>query len=111
MQLAGTWTVMGSLHRTQLAVEERFLKVNAPQILRQYSHRLDRVEARAAVFSEMQSYWSIPIKETGVVSGLVVSKGMYLIVWHLTCDTEEILQSSRGHDLNRKERDSVVSSN
>ncbi|GFG34443.1 hypothetical protein Cfor_05032 [Coptotermes formosanus] len=74
MQLAGTWTVMGLLHPTQLAVEERFLRMDAPQILRQYHHHLDRVEARAAVFTEMQSYWSIPIKESGVVGGLVVSK-------------------------------------
>jgi len=94
VQLAGTWTVMGLLHPSQLAVEERFLKMNAPQILRQYHHHLDRVEARATVFTEMQSYWSIPIKESGVVAGLVVSKGRYLVVWNLTCNKQEMLQSS-----------------
>jgi hypothetical protein len=86
MQLAGTWTVMGLLHPTQLAVEERFLRMDAPQILRQYHHHLDRVEARAAVFTEMQSYWSIPIKESGVVGGLVVSKRKYHIVLNLICN-------------------------
>jgi hypothetical protein len=66
-----------SLKLPQLAVEERFLKMKDPQILRQYHHPLDRVEARAAVFSEMQSYWSIPIKETAIVAGLTVSKSKY----------------------------------
>jgi len=94
VQLAGTWTVMGLLHPSQLAVEERLLKMNAPQILRQYHHNLDRVEARAAVFTEMQSYWSIPVKESGVVAGLVVSKGKYLVVLNLICNKQEMLQSS-----------------
>ena len=85
---------MGLLHPSQLAVEERFLKMNAPQILRQYHHHLDKVEARAAVFTEMQSYWSIPIKETGIVAGLVVSKGKNLVVFNLTCNTQETIQSS-----------------
>jgi len=51
MQLAGTCTFMGLLHPSQLAVEERFLKMNAPQILRQYHHHLDRVEDRDFMFS------------------------------------------------------------
>jgi hypothetical protein len=85
---------MDLLHPSQLSVEERFLKMNAPQILRQYHHHLDRVEARAAVFTELQSYWSIPIKETGVVAGLVVSKGRYLVVFNLTCNKQDMLQSS-----------------
>jgi predicted TIM-barrel fold metal-dependent hydrolase len=68
--------------------------MNAPQILKQYHHRLDRVEARAAVFTEMQSYWSIPIKETAVVAGLAVSKGKYIVVLNWTCNKQEILQSS-----------------
>lgn len=77
VQLAGEWTVMHSLQPVQLAVEERFLKMKAPQILRQYHHPLDRIDARSAVFSEMQSYWSIPIKETSIVAGLTVSKGKH----------------------------------
>lgn len=77
VHLAGQWTVVHSLKSPQLAVEERFLKMKDSKILRQYHHPLDRVEARAAVFSEMQSYWSIPIKETAIVAGLTVSKGRY----------------------------------
>ncbi|XP_021936474.1 von Willebrand factor A domain-containing protein 8 isoform X2 [Zootermopsis nevadensis] len=75
VQLAGGWTIMHSLPPTQLAVEERFLKMKEAHILKQNNHPLDKVEARAAVFSEMQSYWSIPIKETAFVVGLAVSKG------------------------------------
>ena len=63
----------------QLAVEERFLKMKDTKPLRQYYHPLDRVEARAAVFSELQSYWSIPIKETAIVAGLTVSRGEYYL--------------------------------
>lgn len=74
-QLAGEWTVVHALRPTQLAVEERFLKMKEAQVLRQNHHPLDKVEARAAVFSEMQSYWSIPVKETSVVAGLAVNKG------------------------------------
>jgi hypothetical protein len=75
VQLAGGWTMMHSPHPTQLAVEESFLKVTENHILTQKDHPLDKVEARADVFSEMQSYWSIPIKETAALVGLAVSKG------------------------------------
>ena len=74
-QLAGGWTGKHFRQPIQLSVEERFLKIKDPRVLRQYYHPLDRVEARAAVFSELQSYWSVPIKETAVVAGLTVSKG------------------------------------
>lgn len=79
VQLAGGWTVKHSRQPVQLSVEERFLKMKDPRVLRQYYHPLDRVEARAAVFSELQSYWSVPVKETSVVAGLTVSKGDNLL--------------------------------
>ncbi|XP_069677328.1 von Willebrand factor A domain-containing protein 8 isoform X2 [Periplaneta americana] len=73
-QMAGTWTVVHTPRPEQLAIEERFLKAKDPRVLRQYHHPLDRVEARAAVFSELQSYWSVPLRETAIVAGLGVSK-------------------------------------
>ncbi|KAJ9594055.1 hypothetical protein L9F63_014532, partial [Diploptera punctata] len=78
-KLAGGWTVKHSKQPVQLSIEERFLKMKNSRFLRQYYHPLDRVEARAAVFSELQSYWSIPLKETAVVAGLTVSKGSNLL--------------------------------
>jgi hypothetical protein len=85
-----------SLKPLQLAVEERFLKMKDPQILRQYHHPLDRVEARAAVFSEMQSYWSIPIKETAIVAGLTVSKGKYHDILNCSNNNERCFNVSEG---------------
>ena len=76
-QLAGGWAVKHFRQPIQLSVEERFLKMKDPRVLRQYHHPLDRVEARAATFSELQSYWSVPIQETAVVAGLTVTKGGY----------------------------------
>ncbi|PSN51375.1 von Willebrand factor A domain-containing protein 8, partial [Blattella germanica] len=66
--LAGRWTVNHPQPPMQLAVEERFLKISEPRVLRQYHHPLDRVEARAASFSELQSYWTIPLRETAIVA-------------------------------------------
>jgi hypothetical protein len=87
---------MQSLKPAQLAVEERFLKMKDPQILRQYRHPLDRVEARAAVFSEMQSYWSIPMKETAIVAGLTVSKGKYHIFLNWNNNNERCFRVPEG---------------
>lgn len=36
---------------------------------------IDRVEARSKFFSEMQSYWNIPLNETTIISDLAVTKG------------------------------------
>lgn len=35
--------------------------------------RLDRIEARSALFTELQGYWTVPISESGVVAGLSVA--------------------------------------
>lgn len=90
---------MQSLHPIQLAVEERFLKMKEAHILRQNHHPLDKIEARAAVFSEMQSYWSIPVKETAIVVGLAVSKGKYPLFLNLKDNKVEVLQCSRGPEI------------
>ena len=47
--------------------------VSKPQ---QRLHILDKVEARSSCFTELQSYWTIPMGDTGVVSALAVTKGI-----------------------------------
>ncbi|GLG92294.1 Uncharacterized protein GBIM_00022, partial [Gryllus bimaculatus] len=74
LQQAGEWKVTHPSPPTILPVEERFLRTKTPITLRKYQHPLDLTEARGSVFSEMQSYWVVPVGETGIVAGLAVSK-------------------------------------
>ena len=68
-----TWNV--SNKQQVLPVQERYVKLKSPISLKQNVLPLDRVEARSALFTELQSYWTIPINETGVVAALSVLKG------------------------------------
>lgn len=36
---------------------------------------LDRIEARSALFTELQSYWTVPLNNISVVAGLAITKG------------------------------------
>lgn len=37
---------------------------------------LDRIEARSALFTELQSYWTVPLNNISVVAGLAITKGI-----------------------------------
>lgn len=37
---------------------------------------LDRIEARSALFTELQSYWTVPLNNISVVVGLAITKGI-----------------------------------
>ncbi|XP_066993811.2 von Willebrand factor A domain-containing protein 8 [Anabrus simplex] len=76
VQLAAEWTIIHPSPSVQLAVEERFLKTKPPVALRRQQLPLDRVEARAAIFSEMQSYWTIPMPESSIVVALAAGKSI-----------------------------------
>ncbi|CAK9810181.1 von Willebrand factor A domain-containing protein 8 [Anthophora quadrimaculata] len=58
-----------------LRVQEKYVKLKSPIRLKQKELPLDRVEARSALFTELQSYWTVPISNIGVVGGLSVIKG------------------------------------
>ncbi|XP_015436768.1 PREDICTED: von Willebrand factor A domain-containing protein 8 [Dufourea novaeangliae] len=58
-----------------LPVQERYIKFRSPIRLTQNNLPLDRVDARSTLFSELQSYWTIPISDYGMVAGLTVAKG------------------------------------
>lgn len=72
-KISVTWNV--SNKQQGLPVQERYVKLKSPISLKQNVLPLDRVEARSALFTELQSYWTIPINETGVVAALSVLKG------------------------------------
>lgn len=55
--------------------EERFLKAKKAVTVPHEYFALDRVETRSRYFSEMQSYWSMPLNEMTIISGLAVTKG------------------------------------
>ena len=59
-----------------IPVQERFFKMKLFATSEQRSHTLDKIEARSVWFTEMQSYWTVPIGDTGVVSALTVTKGI-----------------------------------
>lgn len=72
MKFAGSWSVINQ--PKTVPVQERFMKLKAPSFPVRRSHVLDRVEARSAWFTELQSYWSVPISDTGTVAALAVSE-------------------------------------
>lgn len=68
------WLVIQS-EKTSLGVEERFLKTKSAGPVHHETFTIDRVEARSSFFSEMQSYWNMPMNEMTIVSALAVTKG------------------------------------
>nr|CAD7453760.1 unnamed protein product [Timema tahoe] len=79
MKHAGSWTTLHSQGPTLVPVEQRYLRPKPAVTLRRYQHNLDRVEARATSFSEMQSYWSVPFHENSIIAGLTVSKIKHIV--------------------------------
>ena len=72
-KISATWNF--SNKQDVLRVQEKYIKLKPPISLSQKILSLDRVEARSALFTELQSYWTIPISDTAVVAGLSVIKG------------------------------------
>lgn len=72
-KISATWNF--SNKQDVLGVQEKYIKLKPPISLSQKILPLDRVEARSALFTELQSYWTIPISDTAVVAGLSVIKG------------------------------------
>lgn len=58
-----------------LRVQEKYIKLKPPKNLIQKFLPLDRVEARSALFTELQSYWTVPLNNISVVAGLAITKG------------------------------------
>lgn len=71
-KISATWNF--SNKQDVLRVQEKYIKLKPPISLSQKILSLDRVEARSALFTELQSYWTIPISDTAVVAGLSVIK-------------------------------------
>lgn len=70
----GSWNI--SNKQRTIAVQERFVKMKLIARQEQRLHLLDKIEARSAWFTELLSYWTIPINNTGVISALAVTKGI-----------------------------------
>nr|KAF7423742.1 hypothetical protein H0235_009025 [Vespula pensylvanica] len=73
IKVCGSWNV---LNISKVApVQERYIKLKAVSYPIRSSHVLDRVEARSVWFTELQSYWTVPLNESGLVVSLTVTKG------------------------------------
>ncbi|KOC69518.1 Uncharacterized protein KIAA0564 [Habropoda laboriosa] len=72
-RVSTTWNF--SSKQEVLSVQEKYVKFKSPINLTQKALPLDRVEARSALFTELQSYWTVPISNVAVVGGLSVIKG------------------------------------
>ncbi|XP_023290706.1 von Willebrand factor A domain-containing protein 8 [Orussus abietinus] len=104
---SGTWKIANS--PITVPVQERFIKLKSPKHSKSRTHVLDRVEARSSMFTELQNYWTIPIKEMSAVVDLLVTKGVKgdgtddsihvlatnpLSIFSMTPESEEIQQIS-----------------
>ncbi|KAK2575217.1 hypothetical protein KPH14_002679 [Odynerus spinipes] len=74
IKICGSWNVLNAFKT--LPVQERYIKLKALSYPVRSSHVLDRVEARSAWFTELQSYWTIPLSESALVLSLTVTKGV-----------------------------------
>jgi len=73
MKICGSWNVLNTFQN--IPVQERNVKLKSPTFPAQNDRTLDRVEARSAWFTEMQSYWTLPISENSTVTALTVANG------------------------------------
>ena len=76
------WLVIQT-ETTSLPYEERFLKPKRAVTVSHEYFDLDRVEARSTFFSEMQSYWNMPLNEMTIISALAVTKGKIFCSMHV----------------------------
>ncbi|XP_064614845.1 von Willebrand factor A domain-containing protein 8-like [Liolophura sinensis] len=79
-EFAGIWNVSTSEGRKKTSVmscpvESRTLGIKGPVQLTVEQFSLDRTEARSSLFTEQQSYWTIPMHDTNIISDLAVRKG------------------------------------
>ncbi|XP_014598623.1 PREDICTED: von Willebrand factor A domain-containing protein 8 isoform X1 [Polistes canadensis] len=73
IKVCGSWNVLST--SKVVPVQERYIKLKTFSYPVQNNYVLDRVEARSAWFTELQSYWTVPLNESGLVVSLTVTKG------------------------------------
>lgn len=73
MKICGSWNVLSTFQ--SIPVQERYVKLKPSVFPAQHDRTLDRVEARSAWFTELQSYWTLPISENSTVTALAVANG------------------------------------
>ncbi|XP_046400469.1 von Willebrand factor A domain-containing protein 8 [Ischnura elegans] len=78
VQLAGKWMAhvgpRSPLKTHDLMLQENFFKLKDLKSVTPQVHLLDKTEARSAFFSELQSYWTLPMKESNIIAALTVDK-------------------------------------
>ncbi|XP_072747214.1 von Willebrand factor A domain-containing protein 8 [Anoplolepis gracilipes] len=73
IKICGSWNISNVFQN--IPTQERYVKLKPPTFPAQNDRTLDRVEARSAWFTELQSYWTIPISENSTVTALAVANG------------------------------------
>lgn len=73
MKICGSWSVLNAFE--SIPVQERYVDLKSPVYPAQNDRTLDRVEARSAWFTELQSYWTVPVGENSTVTALTVANG------------------------------------
>ncbi|OXU18814.1 hypothetical protein TSAR_009759 [Trichomalopsis sarcophagae] len=74
LKLYSTWNIQGTCQT--IPIQERFFKNKPVANPPQKTVTLDKIEARSAWFTELDSYWSIPMNDTSTVAALSVSPGL-----------------------------------
>lgn len=107
MKICGSWNISNTFQN--IPAQERYVKLKLPTFPSQNNRTLDRVEARSAWFTELQSYWTIPISENSTVTALAVANGSKgdgtddrihvlttnpLSIFSMTLESEQIRETS-----------------
>lgn len=70
---SGCWRI--SSDRVTIPVQEKYIKLKKAHFPAQRTHVLDKIEARSQWFTELESYWTLPLSESSIVSALSVLPG------------------------------------
>lgn len=73
MKICGSWNVSNTSQT--VPVQQRNIKLKSPTFPTQNDRTLDCVEARSSWFTELQSYWTLPVSENATVTALTVANG------------------------------------
>lgn len=74
LKLSSSWNVGNTSQN--LSVQEKFIKYKQLPLPKQNTTKLDKIVARSNWFSELDSYWYLPLSDNSVVTALSVRHGL-----------------------------------
>jgi len=71
----GAWNAGELPKGEKLEVSLKNLKIGTPKEVTSSLMQVDHIEARSAMFTELQSFWHLPLPQNSIVHKMTVTKG------------------------------------